>query len=134
MANRSVNKVILLGHLGQDAETKHTTAGIPVSRMNIATNRRVKDSAGDWRDETDWHQVVLWRAENLAPHLTKGKQVYIEGRLQTRKWDKDGETRYSTHVVVDELILLGGDGTAAHKATREEASASAAATDDDVPF
>lgn len=112
MAGRSVNKVILLGHLGKDAETRFTTSGIAVTKFTLATNRRLKDSqTGDWKEETDWHNVILWRAENLANFLTKGKQVYVEGRLQTRSYeDKDGQKRYTTEVVVDEIILLGGKG------------------------
>jgi single-strand DNA-binding protein len=112
MASRSVNKVILLGHLGRDAETKFTPGGVSRSTFTVATNRRWKDqSSGEWKEETDWHNVVLWRSENLANYLMKGKQVYIEGRLQTRSWDdKDGQKKYMTEVVADDLILLGGRG------------------------
>lgn len=112
MAGRSVNKVILLGHLGKDAETRFTTSGVALTRFTLATNRRFKDQqTGDWKEETEWHNVTLWRSENLANFLTKGKQVYLEGRLQTRSYeDKDGQKRYSTEVVVDEIILLGGRG------------------------
>lgn len=109
---RSVNKVILIGNLGRDAETKFTPQGVAVSRFSIATTRRIKDnSTGDWKDETDWNNVVLWRNENLAQYLTKGKQIYVEGRLQTRSYDdKDGNKRYSTEVVAEEVMLLGGRG------------------------
>ena len=109
MASRSVNKVILLGHLGKDAETKFTTGGVARSTFTIATNRRWKDQqTGEWKEETEWHNVVLWRAENLANYLQKGKQVYVEGRLQTRSWeDKEGQKRYTTEVVCDDLVLLG---------------------------
>jgi single-strand DNA-binding protein len=112
MASRSVNKVILLGHLGKDAETKFTPSGVARSNFTVATNRRWKDqSSGEWKEETDWHNVILWRSENLANYLLKGKQVYIEGRLQTRSWDdKDGQKKYMTEVVADDLILLGGRG------------------------
>jgi len=112
MASRSVNKVILLGHLGKDAETKFTPSGVSRSNFTLATNRRWKDqSTGEWKEETDWHNLVMWRSENLANYLLKGKQVYVEGRLQTRSWDdKDGQKRYTTEVVVDDLILLGGRG------------------------
>ncbi|MFN3321944.1 MAG: single-stranded DNA-binding protein [Bryobacteraceae bacterium] len=114
MASRSVNKVILVGHLGRDAETKFTPSGQSRTTFSVATNRRIKDQqTGDWRDETDWHNVVLWRAENLANYLTKGTQVYIEGRLQTRSYDdKDGKKMYMTEVVAEEVILLGGRGAA----------------------
>src|ERR1700719_5174831 len=112
MASRSVNKVILLGHLGKDAETKFTPSGVARSNFTLATNRRWKDQqSGEWKEETDWHNIVLWRAENLANYLQKGKQVYVEGRLQTRNYeDKEGQKRYVTEVVVDDLILLGGRG------------------------
>jgi single-strand DNA-binding protein len=112
MASRSVNKVILVGHLGRDAETKFTPGGAAVTRFSVATNRRWKDQAsGEWKEETDWTNVVLWRAENLANYLTKGKQLYVEGRLQTRSYeDKDGKKVYSTEVIADEVILLGGQG------------------------
>ena|SRR5579883_1501610 len=112
MATRSVNKVILVGRLGKDAETKFTPSGQSVSNFTLATNRRWKDQqSGDWKEETDWHNVVLWRAENLANYLTKGKQVYVEGRLQTRSYDdKEGKKRYVTEVVAEDVILLGGRG------------------------
>jgi single-strand DNA-binding protein len=112
MASRSVNKVILVGHLGKDAETKFTPSGASVTRFSVATSRRWKDQqSGEWKEETDWHNISLWRSENLAPYLTKGKQVYVEGRLQTRSYeDKDGQKKYSTEVVADDVILLGGRG------------------------
>ena len=110
MASRSVNKVILLGHLGKDAETRFTPSGASVTNFTVATNRRWKDQqTGEWKEETDWHNVVLWRAENLANYLTKGKQVYVEGKLKTRSYDdKDGNKRYTTEVVADDVILVGG--------------------------
>ena len=112
MASRSVNKVILVGHLGKDAETKFTPSGASLTRFSVATSRRWKDQqSGEWKEETDWHNISLWRSENLAPYLTKGKQVYVEGRLQTRSYeDKDGQKKYSTEVVADDVILLGGRG------------------------
>jgi single-strand DNA-binding protein len=112
MASRSVNKVILLGHLGRDAETKFTPSGVSRSTFTIATNRRWKDQqSGEWKEETDWHNCVIWRSENVANYLLKGKQVYLEGRLQTRSWeDKDGQKKYMTEVICDDLILLGGRG------------------------
>jgi single-strand DNA-binding protein len=111
MAQRSVNKVILLGHLGRDAETRFTQSGVAKSTFSLATNRRVKDAqTAEWRDETDWHNIVIWKAENVSNYLTKGKMVYVEGRLQSRSYDdKDGVKKYITEVVADQLILLGGD-------------------------
>lgn len=112
MAGRSVNKVILLGHLGKDAETKFTPSGVAKTTFTIATNRRWKDQqSGEWKEETDWHNVVLWRSENLANYLQKGKQLYVEGRLSTRSYDdKDGNKKWITEVVADDVILLGGQG------------------------
>jgi single-strand DNA-binding protein len=112
MASRSVNKVILLGHLGKDAETKFTPGGVSRCTFTLATNRRWKDQqSGEWKEETDWHNCVLWRSENLANYLLKGKQIYVEGRLQTRNYeDKEGQKRYVTEIVCDDVILLGGRG------------------------
>lgn len=117
MASRSVNKVILVGHLGKDAETKFTPSGQSVSNFTLATSRRWKDQqTQEWKEETDWHNVVAWRMENVSQYLTKGKQVYIEGRLQTRSYDdKEGKKRYVTEVVAEDVILLssgreGGGG------------------------
>ena len=114
MASRSVNKVILVGHLGRDAETKFTPGGVALTTFSVATSRRWKDQqSGEWKEETDWSNVTLWRSENLANYLTKGKQVYVEGRLQTRSYeDKDGKKVYRTDVVADDVILLGGAGGA----------------------
>ena len=114
MASRSVNKVILIGHLGRDAETAYTASQVAVTKFSVATTRRWKDQAtGEWKEETDWSRVVLWRGENVAPYLTKGTQVYVEGRLQTRSYDdKDGKKVWATDVVADEVILLGGRGQA----------------------
>src|ERR1700743_2218631 len=112
MASRSVNKVILIGHLGRDAETAFTASQISVTKFSVATNRRWKDQqSGEWKEETNWTNVVLWRGEALANYLTKGKQIYVEGRIQTRSYDdKDGKKVYATEVVADEGILLGGGG------------------------
>lgn len=111
---RSVNKVILIGNLGKDAESKFTPSGTSVATFSIATTRRWKDQqSGEWKDETDWHNIVMWRAENVASYLTKGKQVYVEGRLHSRSYEnKEGRKVYVTEVVCEELILLGGAGGA----------------------
>lgn len=115
MASRSVNKVILIGHLGRDAETKFTPSGAAVTRFAIATSRSWKDQqSNEWKEETNWTNVVLWRQENLANYLMKGKQVYVEGRLHTRSYDdKDGKKVYATEVVAEDVILLGGRGESA---------------------
>jgi single-strand DNA-binding protein len=112
MASRSINKVILIGHLGRDAETAYTASQTAVTKFSVATNRRWKDQqTGEWKEETNWTNVVLWRGENVAPYLTKGKQVFVEGRLQTRSYDdKDGKKVCTTEVVAEDVILLGGRG------------------------
>ncbi len=112
MASRSVNKVILLGHLGKDAETRFTPSGAAVTNFTVATNRRWKDQQpGGGKEGTDGPNVVLWGAENLANYLTKGKQVYVERKLKTRSYDdKDGNKRYVTEVMADDVLLLGGRG------------------------
>jgi len=102
----------LIGNLGRDAETKFTPSGAAVTRFAIATTRSWKDQqTNEWKEETNWTNVVLWRQENLANYLTKGKQIYVEGRLQTRSYDdKDGKKVYATEVVAEEVLLLGGRG------------------------
>jgi single-strand DNA-binding protein len=124
MASRSVNKVILVGHLGRDAETAFTASQVSVTKFSVATNRRWKDQqTGDWKEETDWTRVVLWRGENVAPYLLKGTQVYVEGRLQTRSYDdKDGKKVWATDVVADDVILLGGRGQSAPNGGGDEYS------------
>lgn len=159
MAARSVNKVILIGNLGRDAETKFTASGAAVTRFSVATTRSWKDQqSNEWKEETNWTNVVLWRQENVANYLTKGKQVYVEGRLQTRSYDdKDGKKVYTTEVVADEVILLSGrgEGSAGYEGgaraagarggggpsggktgggSDDDAYGGLGVTDDDVPF
>jgi single-strand DNA-binding protein len=157
MASRSLNKVMLIGHLGKDAETRFTQGGTAVTNFTVATSRRYKNQqTGEWDEDTEWHDVVLWKAENLANYLQKGKQVYVEGRLQTRSWeDQSGVKKYRTEVVADPfgVILLSGGGGGeggggGRPAARPQASGPAGAggggggddlggqgiTDDDVPF
>jgi single-strand DNA-binding protein len=138
----SVNKVILVGNLGKDAELRYTPGGTAVATLRLATTDRFKDKDGQWKDQTEWHTVVIWdkTAESLAEYLRKGKQIYVEGRLQTRSWDdREGKKRYTTEVRGDRIVLLGGRGP---QAEREEPAAPPAEppreatelTDDDIPF
>jgi len=106
-----VNKVILLGNLGRDPETRYTTGGDAVTNLNIATSEQWKDKSGEKQERTEWHRVVLFgrQAEIAGEYLKKGRSVYIEGRLQTRKYtDKDGVEKYSTEIVADRMQLIGG--------------------------
>jgi single-strand DNA-binding protein len=107
----SVNKVILLGNLGRDPETRYTTGGDAVTNLSIATSEQWKDKSGEKQERTEWHRVVLFgrQAEVAGEYLKKGRSVYIEGRLQTRKYtDKDGVEKYSTEIVADRMQLIGG--------------------------
>jgi single-strand DNA-binding protein len=107
----SVNKVILIGNLGRDPETRYTTGGDAVTNLRIATTDTWKDKAGEKQEKTEWHTVVLFgrQAEIAGEYLKKGRPVYIEGRLQTRKYtDKEGVEKYSTEIVGDRMQLLGG--------------------------
>jgi len=109
----SVNKVILVGNLGRDAELRYTPGGAAVATLNLATTEVWNDRNNQRQEKTEWHRVVLWgkQAESLQEYLTKGKQIYVEGRLQTRQWDdKDGNKRYTTEIKADRITLLGGGG------------------------
>lgn len=110
---RGVNKVILVGNLGQDPELRYTGSGTAVCNMRLATNESYKDSDGNLVDKTEWHNVVVWSrlAEICGEYLKKGSQVYFEGSLQTRQWeDRDGNTRYTTEVKAREMMMLSGRG------------------------
>ena len=115
MAGRSLNKVQLIGHLGADPELRYTANGTAVATFNVATSESFRANESDeWQERTEWHRVVAWgrQAEIAGEYLSKGRQVYIEGRLQTRSWeDRDGNKRYTTEIVVRDMILLGGRGS-----------------------
>ena len=109
----SVNKVILVGNLGRDAEIRYTSSGTAVATLSLATTDVWTDKGGQRQEKTEWHRVVLWgkTAETLQEYLLKGRQIYIEGRLQTRQWDdRDGNKRYTTETRADRVVLLGGRG------------------------
>ena len=109
----TVNKVIIVGNMGRDAEIRYTPGGAAVATLSLATTDVWNDKAGQRQEKTEWHRVVLWgkQAETLAEYLTKGRQIYVEGRLQTRQWDdKDGNKRYTTEIRSDRVVLLGGRG------------------------
>jgi single-strand DNA-binding protein len=105
-----VNKVIIVGNVGRDPEVRFTKAGTAVATFSVATSERFKDRDGDKQERTEWHRVVAWAqlADICGKYLRKGKQVYIEGRLQTRDWeDKDGHKRYTTEVIANQMQMLG---------------------------
>jgi single-strand DNA-binding protein len=159
---RGINKVILIGNLGQDPETRTTPGGATVTNIRIATSETWKDKvSGEMKEQTEWHGIVMWNrlGEIAAEYLHKGSKVYIEGRLQTRKWqDKQGNDRYTTEIVANDMQMLdgrggGGGGAAAGGETRDNRDPGAEATrsgsgsdrsgagaaptadfDDDIPF
>jgi len=141
----SVNKVILIGNLGRDPEVRYTQGGAPVANFTLATNESWTDKSGSRQERTEWHRVVVWgkTAEIVREHLTKGKQVYVEGSLQTRQWDdKEGNKRSTTEVKALRVVLLGrpdggGDmrGSSAPPAMDAGSDESQAPPEgDDIPF
>jgi single-strand DNA-binding protein len=151
---RGINKVILIGNLGRDPEIRYTQDGQAVVNFTLATTMEWRDKAtGEKRDKTEWHRIVAFRklAEICGEYLSKGRQVYIEGRLQTRSWEQDGVTKYITEVVANDMQMLGsksdgggGGGYSAGSAHNDEPSAAPAGSrsgsapggdvEDDIPF
>ena len=139
----SVNKVILVGNLGRDAELRYTPGGAAVATLNLATTETWNDKEGQRQEKTEWHRVILWgkQAETLNQYLQKGKQIYVEGRLQTRQWDdKDGNKRYTTEIRGDRVVLLGGGGGGGQRGggraemAHGEPEAAPELSEDDIPF
>lgn len=145
----SLNKVMLIGNLGRDPEVRYTGSGQAVASFSLATSERFKNKqSGEWEEKTEWHRVVLWgkQAEVAGEYLAKGRTVFIEGRLQTRKWtDRDGNEKYTTEIVGERMQMLGGRGDGGGGAgRRNEGGAVADDTtvsydeppfqDDDIPF
>lgn len=151
----SVNKVILIGNLGADPELRQTQSGQSVATLRLATSERWKDRQGQPQERTEWHNVVLWGqlAEIAGQYLTKGSTCYVEGRIQTRQWeDQSGQKRYTTEIVANQMVLLGGRGEGGSSAPRpamrgaargqaadgkgpfEDFPESADEVDDDLPF
>ncbi len=146
----SVNKVILVGNLGRDIELRYTPGGAAVATLSLATTDVWNDKSGQRQEKTEWHRVVLWgkTAETLAEYLLKGRQIYVEGRLQTRQWDdRDGNKRYTTEIRSDRVVLLGGRGSSGggggggggrHEVQDQRAPAppdeGVELTEDDIPF
>lgn len=107
----SLNKVMIIGNLGANPENRFLPNGNPVTNMSIATSRKWKDKEGNQQEHTEWHRVVLFNrlAEIAAQYLNKGSKVYVEGSLRTNKWEKDGQTHYTTEIIASELTMLGSD-------------------------
>lgn len=142
----SLNKVLLIGNLGADPELKYTPSSRAVCNFSIATTEVFKDKAGVKQERTEWHRITVWgdQGENCSKYLVKGRSVYVEGKLQTRTWDKDGQKHYATDVVADRVVFLGGSngarGGEENSAPRDSggqqrgAVVPPAGSDDDIPF
>lgn len=138
---KSVNKVILLGVLGRDAETKFTPSGTAVTNFSIATSQSYKKD-DQWQEKTSWTNIVLWGAEKLASYLTKGSKVYLEGRLETRSYeDKNGDKKYVTEVIADSQSVVlcnskpvGEDNNGYNRHSAPQADGFPGSVDDDIPF
>lgn len=142
---RGINKVILVGHLGADPEVKYMPSGSAVTNLSVATTESWKDKqSGDKQERTEWHRVAMFGrlAEIAGEYLRKGSQVYIEGRIQTDKWqDKEGKDRYTTKIIANDMQMLGGKGgggadfnSSSSPASASESSAPPNDFDDDIPF
>ena len=144
-----MNKAILVGRLGKDPETRYTSSGKAVVNFSMATDFSYKDRNGEKVKQTEWHKLVAWDklAEIIQQYCVKGQLIYIEGRLQTRKWEKDGTTHYSTEIVVETMKMLGGGKDRGESSDRNEAPAgqstggraqghtpSPEISDEDIPF
>ena len=145
MARSGINKVILVGNLGQDPEVRFTAGGAAVTTLSLATSESWKDKeSGQDQEKTEWHRVVLWNrlAENAGEYLKKGSKVYIEGQLQTRKWEQDGQTRYTTEVIGRDMQFLDSRAGASTSNNYEDMNQDVSngsmresgITDDDIPF
>mgnify|MGYP006258542451 FL=1 len=145
MARSGINKVILVGNLGQDPEVRFTAGGAAVTTLSLATSESWKDKeSGQDQEKTEWHRVVLWNrlAENAGEYLKKGSKVYIEGQLQTRKWEQDGQTRYTTEVIGRDMQFLdsraGSSASNNYEDMNQDVSngtmPESGITDDDIPF
>jgi single-strand DNA-binding protein len=146
----SVNKLILVGNLGRDAELRYTAGGAPVSSFSLATTEVWNDKGGQRQERTEWHRISLWgkSAESLQEYLVKGKQIYVEGRIQYREWtDKEGVKRTTAEIRGDRVVLLGSGGGGARQQQPRPAAVTAGGggdehmgepvadlTDDDIPF
>lgn len=132
-----INKVILVGNLGQDPEVRKLESGVSVGRFSVATSESYKDKEGEWRSKTEWHNVVVWRnlAENAERNLKKGMQVYIEGKLSTSKWqDKDGSERRTTDIIANTMRILGRNENKSNTNNSTNNSTNTNNEPEDLPF
>ncbi|HEX5314426.1 MAG TPA: single-stranded DNA-binding protein [Gammaproteobacteria bacterium] len=137
MASRGVNKAILIGNLGADPEVRYTQGGMAVANLRIATSERWKNKqSGEQQEHTEWHRVALFGklGEIAGEYLKKGSQVYIEGRIRTRKWQgQDGQDKYTTEIIADNMQMLGGRGEGGSYGARGENQSAEVAEERDIP-
>src|SRR5438105_1963433 len=121
MSSRTLNRVQLIGRLGGDPQMRYTSTGTAVATFSLATNRQWQGKDGNLQEETDWHSIVTWEklAQMCSEYLTKGRLVYVEGRLQTRSWEAEGQTRYKTEIVASDVLFLDPKGAAAEPVAQE---------------
>ena len=131
----SVNKAILVGRLGRDPEVRYTGSGQAVANLSLATAERFKDKQGEYQERTEWHRITAWGrlAEIVQQYTHKGSMIYVEGRIETRKYEKDGVERYSTEIVAQSIQLLGSKNDNASPASGQESDAAEVETDE-IPF
>ena len=144
----SLNRVQLIGRLGKDPELRQSGSGVAICNFSLATSERYKDSSGEWQEKTEWHKITAFgnRGEVLAKHTHKGSQLYVEGALSTRKWDdKDGNTRYTTEIVLRDFQFLDSKGDYQGKSVQVQSSgtqdrqevghpSNPIVNDEDIPF
>jgi single-strand DNA-binding protein len=142
---KDLNKVMLIGRLGQDPEIRYTQSGVAVTTFSVATGMKWKDQEGNWQEKTEWHNLKAWRglAETCSTYLKKGSRVYLEGRLETSSWeDENKKKHYKTEIVVDDMIMLDSKGDNSSSGSRQQADSTSAkpvetkssAGEDDLPF
>jgi single-strand DNA-binding protein len=140
---KSVNKVILVGNVGQDPEVKYTASGVPVAKLCVATNERFKDRNDQWQDRTEWHTVVAWQrlAEIVGEYVRKGSKLYVEGKLQTSTWEdrQNGGKKYRTEIVARDIVLLGSrdngqEGRGEMPGGQSSPEPAPAVAEDNIPF
>ncbi len=136
---KGLNKVMLIGHLGKDPELSYTPSGTAVCKFSIATNDSYKGDDGNWIEKTEWHNITAWRklAEICSQYLKKGSKIYLEGKIQTDTYEKDGKKNYFTKIVMNEMVMLDNKGSGAvpsDASNGEAAQVSDKGNEDDLPF
>ncbi|MEO6694364.1 MAG: single-stranded DNA-binding protein [Ignavibacteria bacterium] len=136
---KGLNKVLLIGHLGKDPELSYTPSGVAVCKFTLATNESYKGDDGNWVEKTEWHNITAWRklGEICSQYLKKGSKVYLEGKIQTDSYEKDGKKNYFTKIVLNEMVMLDSKGASSGEngtLEKQTEGVKSESTDDDLPF